>query len=88
MVSPENKVHEKDANCIDEDITRCSFPKRDKCLMVFIGDGVEHSDDCRNNECLSGNHKSLKSAKEEKVKNCIFSDVSPFFNKNIERAKV
>jgi hypothetical protein len=56
--------------------------------MILIGDGIEHSDDCGNNECLTGNHKRLKSAKEEKVKYCIFSDMSPFFNKTSREPKL
>jgi hypothetical protein len=86
--SPEEKVHEKDAYGVDYDIAYPAFPKRDEGLMVLIGDGIEYTDNSRNYQCFTGSHNCVKSPKEEKIKDCIFSNMGTFFNKKIEGAKV
>ena len=52
--------------------------------MVLIGDGIEYTDNSRNYKCFTGSHNCVKSPKEEKVKDCIFSNMGTFFNKKIE----
>ena len=86
--SPEEKVGEKDADGVDYNIAHLAFPQGDEGLMVLIGNRIEHSDDGRNKKCFTGNHSCVKSTKEEKIKDCVFSNMGTFFNKKIKGAKV
>jgi hypothetical protein len=63
--SPENKVAEKDAQGIDEDIAHCPFPKWDEGLMVLVGDGVEDSDNCRDYERFASGQDGMKRPKDK-----------------------
>ncbi|MBP1735588.1 MAG: hypothetical protein H6Q53_1875 [Deltaproteobacteria bacterium] len=86
--SLEKKIHKKYAYGVDYDIAHPAFSKRDEGLMVLIGDGIEYTDNSRNYKCFTGSHNCEKSPKEEKIKDCIFSNMGTFFNKKIEGTKV
>ena len=86
--SLEKKIHKKYAYGVDYDIAHPAFSKRDEGLMVLIGDGIEYTDNSRSYQRFTGSHNCVKSPKEKKVKDCIFSNMGTFFNKKIKGAKV
>jgi hypothetical protein len=56
--------------------------------MVFVGDGIEHTNYGRINKGLAGRHERVESPKEKKIKNSIFNDMSSFFEGEIERTHI
>lgn len=86
--TPKQKVHKKDAEGVNHDITHPAIPERDKGLMVLVGDGIDHGDDSRKNEGLTRNHDWLEGPEEEEIEDSVFRDMGPFFDKKINGAKV
>lgn len=81
MASSEKKVHEKNADTVDEDITDRAFPKKHEGLMILVRNSIQHGNDSRDNKCFSGNDNSVDGSKEKKVKECVFSDMGTFLDK-------